>query len=373
MDRTPAPTLEGRVAAAGGAVPFETWMRLSLHDPELGYYARNVRDVGGRGDFATASTLHPALGEAIAAWAAARRRALGGPLARWNLVEAGPGNGALAEAVLASLPLLARRTVRLHFVETSPVLREVQRERVGDRATWHETMEEALAACGGRAIAWASELLDAFPVRVLRSARTGWQALWISLRGKDGEEREGKPGNSPNGDVWLEEWRPASTDGLGGGAPAAFSALQRPWPEGQRIEIASAIRSFFLPSKKSLSSSLLSGSLLLLDYGDTIDRLYERRPNGTVRGYAHHVRIEGEDLYRWGGKADVTADVNFTDVAAWAGEAGFDVSPLEAQGAFLARHVKNAAARAAREPALAFLLDPRGAGTGFKALELSRS
>jgi SAM-dependent MidA family methyltransferase len=234
-------------------------------------------------------------------------------------------------------------------------------------------MEEALAACGGRAIAWASELLDAFPVCVLRSARTGWQALWISLRGKDGEEREGKPGNSPNGDVWLEEWRPASTDGLGGGAPAAFSALQRPWPEGQRIEIASAIRSFFLPSKKSLSSSLLSGSLLLLDYGDTIDRLYERRPNGTVRGYAHHVRIEGEDLYRWGGKADVTADVNFTDVAAWAGEAGFDVSPLEAQGAFLARHVKNAAARAAREPALAFLLDPRGAGTGFKALELSRS
>jgi len=64
--------------------------------------------------------------------------------------------------------------------------------------------------------------------------------------------------------------------------------------------------------------------------------------------------------------------VNFTDVAAWAAEAGFAVSPLETQGAFLARHVRDAAARAAREPALAFLLDLRGAGTGFKALELSR-
>jgi SAM-dependent MidA family methyltransferase len=330
-------------------------MRLALHDPELGYYARKIRDVGGRGDFATASTLHPALGEAIAAWAAARRRALGGPLARWNLVEAGPGNGALAEAVLASLPLLARRTVSLHLVETSPVLREVQRERLGDRATWHETMEDALTACGGRAIAWASELLDAFPVRVLRSTRTGWEELWISL----------------NGDVWREEWRTASSDDLGGVAAAAFSALERHWPEGQRVEIALAVRCFFL-SKKSFSS-LLSGSLLLLDYGDTIETLYDRRPNGTVRGYAHHVRLEGEDLYRWGGKADVTADVNFTDVAAWAAEAGFDVSPLEAQGAFLSRHVRNAAARAAREPALAFLLDPRGAGTGFKALELSRS
>jgi SAM-dependent MidA family methyltransferase len=342
-------------------------MRLALHDPELGYYARKIRDVGGRGDFATASTLHPALGEAVAAWAATRRRVLGGAVARWSLVEAGPGNGALAEAVLASLPLLARRTVRLHLVETSPVLREVQRERLGDRATWHETMEEALAACGGRAIAYASELLDAFPVQVLRWSGTGWQALWISLRGKEGEEREGKPGNSSNGDVWLEEWRPASRDGLG--PPGAFSALQRSWSEGQRVEIAPAIRSFFLSKK----SPPLSGSFLFLDYGDTIEHLHERRPNGTVRGYTHHVRIEGEDLYRWGGKADVTADVNFTDVAAWGAEAGFDVSPLEAQGAFVARHVKNAASRAAREPALAFLLDPRGAGTGFKALELSRS
>ena len=101
-------------------------------------------------------------------------------------------------------------------------------------------------------------------------------------------------------------------------------------------------------------------------------RLYDRRPNGTVRGYAHHTRLEGEELYRWGGKADVTADVNFTDVAAWAAEAGFDVSPLETQGAFLARHVRDAAARAVREPALAFLLDPRGAGSGFKALELRK-
>lgn len=91
-----------------------------------------------------------------------------------------------------------------------------------------------------------------------------------------------------------------------------------------------------------------------------------------MRGYAHHQRLEGEELYRWGGKADVTADVNFTDVAAGAAEAGFTVAPLETQGAFLSRHVRDAAARAAREPALAFLLDPRGAGTGFKALELRK-
>ena len=371
MNPARVPALARRVAAAGGAVTFEAWMDLALHDAEVGYYARNIRDVGARGDFATASTLHPALGEAVAAWAADRRRALGGALARWDLVEVGPGSGALAEAVVASLPLLARRTVRLHLVETSPVLAAAQSARLGDRATWHSTLEDALKACGGRAVVYASELLDAFPVQVLRWSGSGWQALWISLRGREGEEREGKPGISLNGDEWLEEWRPASSELIGGAAAeSSFSALSRPWPEGQRVEIAPAVRSLFL-SKKSLSS-LLFGSLLLLDYGDTIDSLYARRLHGTVRGYAHHTRLEGEELYRWGGKADVTADVNFTDAAAWAAEAGFGVSPLETQGAFLSRHVKVAAARAAREPALAFLLDPRGAGTGFKALELRK-
>ncbi|HEY3349196.1 MAG TPA: SAM-dependent methyltransferase [Thermoanaerobaculia bacterium] len=371
MDPARAPALARRVAEAGGAVTFEAWMDLALHDAEAGYYARNIRDVGARGDFATASTLHPALGEAVAAWAAGRRRALGGAVARWDLVEAGPGSGALAEAVLASLPLLARRTVRLRLVETSPVLAAAQRARLGGRATWHATLEDALAASNGRAVVYASELLDAFPVRVLRAARAGWEELWISLRGKEGEERAGRPGRpgiSLKGDEWFEEWRPASSDGLGGAAPGAFSALQRTWPEGQRVETAPSVRSFLLSKK----SSLLSGSFLLLDYGDTIETLYDRRPLGTVRGYAHHQRLEGEELYRWGGKADVTADVNFTDVAAWAAEAGFGVSPLETQGAFLARHVRNAVARAAREPALAFLLDARGAGTGFKALELSK-
>ena len=366
MDAAGPPSVACRIAAAGGAVPFEEWMRLALHDPETGYYARNVR-LGPRGDFATASTLHPALGEAVAAWACARRRELGGPFARWHLVEAGPGTGELAETVLASLPLVARRTATLHLVETSPVLRETQRARLEDRAVWHETMEGALAACGGRAVAYASELLDAFPVRVLRAKREGWEELEISSKGGEGREtEEGRPGNSLKGKGWRENWRSAPSERLG--PPGAFSALLRTWPEGQRVEIAPAARDFLL-SKKSL---FLRGSLLLLDYGEEIDRLYDRRPGGTVRGYAHHVRLEGDDLYRWAGRCDMTADVNFTDVAAWAREAGFEPSPLETQGAFLARHVRNAAARAAREPALAFLLDPRGTGAGFKSLELRK-
>jgi SAM-dependent MidA family methyltransferase len=338
-------------AGKGYAARFEDWMRVALYDAELGYYARNMRGIGARGDFSTAATLHTALGEAVAAWAAARRKDLfGGGLVPWNLIEAGPGTGALARAVLEALPFLSRRTVTLHLVETSPVLREAQRARLDGRATWHATMEDALAACEGRALVYASELLDALPVRVLRWRSEGWEELWIS----------------ENGGECREEWRSAPSGGVA--PPGAFSALVRKWPEGQRVEIAPAVREFFLSSKSSLSL----GSLLLLDYGDTVETLYDRRPNGTVRGYAHHQRLEGADLYANAGLVDITADVNFTDVIAWGEEQCLRLTRFETQAEFLRRFVPRVDARATSEPALAFLLDPRGAGSGFKALELRK-
>jgi len=262
-DRTPRAARVARKAGDGRAARFEDWMRIALYDPELGYYGRNVRGLGVRGDFATAATLHPALGEAVAAWAVQRRKELfGGGLVPWNLIEAGPGTGELARTVLEALPFLARRTVSLRLVETSPVLRAMQHARLGGRAAWHATMEDALAACEGRALVYASELLDALPVRVLRRLGGGWEELWISS----------------NGAECREEWRPASSEGAE--SSGAFSAFSRSWPEGQRVEIAPAVRDWF----HSWKSFFVRGALLILDYGDSVDSLYERRPRGTLRG-----------------------------------------------------------------------------------------
>jgi SAM-dependent MidA family methyltransferase len=335
-----------------GSMRFEDWMRVALYDPDLGYYARNVRSLGARGDFATAATLHPALGEAVSAWAALRRKELfGGRLGPWNLIEAGPGTGELARTVLDALPFLERWTVTLHLVETSPVLLDAQRARLGGRATWHATMEDALAACGGRALVYASELLDALPVRVLRRRGGGWEELWISSNRAES----------------TEEWRPASSEGAE--SSGAFSAFSRSWPEGQRIEIAPAARAWL----HSWKTFFLRGSLLLFDYGDCVESLYERRPRGTLRGYAHHQRLEGADLYASAGLADVTADVNFTDLIAWGEGQGLTTTRFETQSDFLRRFVPRVDARAASEPALAFLLDPNGAGSRFKALEQARA
>ena len=60
----PAPSwLLERLQAAGGSVPFRTFMAWALHDPEHGYYGGGRARIGPGGDFATS----PSLGEEFAA------------------------------------------------------------------------------------------------------------------------------------------------------------------------------------------------------------------------------------------------------------------------------------------------------------------
>jgi SAM-dependent MidA family methyltransferase len=77
---------------------------------------------------------------------------------------------------------------------------------------------------------------------------------------------------------------------------------------------------------------LRSGSLVIIDYGDTADGLAPRRAEGTLRTYrAHHL---GPDPLAEPGATDITADVNFTAVAAAATDAGAEVT-LHRQDDFL--------------------------------------
>ena len=53
------PWLRERLAAAGGRVPFRTYMQWALHDPEHGAYGAGRLRIGPGGDFATAPSLGP--------------------------------------------------------------------------------------------------------------------------------------------------------------------------------------------------------------------------------------------------------------------------------------------------------------------------
>ncbi len=125
------------------------------------YYAR--RDPFQ--DFATAPELTQVFGELLGGWARIVWRMMGEP-APVMLVEAGPGSGRLmADALRAFGPDAA-----VHFIETSPRLREAQRARV-PAAIWHEALAQVPA---GAMILLANEFLDALPVRQFVRRDTGW-------------------------------------------------------------------------------------------------------------------------------------------------------------------------------------------------------
>jgi len=309
--------LEHLFSDRGGAMPFDEFMAAALYDPEHGYYMAGIGDVGGsRGDFATAATLSHGLGCAIAAWIGEElaHHAWRGPVA---VVEVGGGSGALAASVLKALGWFGRRRIRYHLVEVSPVLREKQRKRLGRAiAAWHDSPVAALKAAEGRTLIFSNELIDAFPAKWLRFDGGTWREVWVCY-----EEGKGL----------REEFREPSP----GLDASRFSALALPDPpEGQRIEILPSCRHWL----GELADAWREGSMLTIDYGGaTAGEIYARRPGGTLRGYFRHERIEGAGIYARFGKQDLTADVNFADLAAWGQGCGIETVEFSPQCRFLER------------------------------------
>ncbi len=264
-------------------------MTRALHDQDTGYYSQKIRSIGHRGDFTTIPEHTSALAKSIAAWASLALR----KHKTRHLIELGPGNGTLAKEVRSYLPLLQRTTTKLHLVESSASLRNVQNKLLGSGATFHKNIQDALKATNGSAVIYSNEFVDAFPVRVFEnSTGSHWQEVCI----------EGDLGNP------KERFIPISNRSL----PSSKIFQQKfSWP--QRVEVHESYALFlskWLPSLKA-------AEVLTIDYGDTAALVYQRRPKGSLRAYFHHTLRQNLEVYKNSGYQDITADVNFSDLRCW--------------------------------------------------------
>ena len=266
--------------------PFETiekFMARALHDPVRGYYARNIRNIGARGDFTTAPQLSEAPAKAIAAWVA---RALRETKTR-HVIEIGPGLGTLTAQVIRGLPFATRLRTRFHLVESSPALAEHQKALFGKKVSHHMSILDALQSCSGEAVIFSNELVDAFPARVFRKTQRVWRELALDSLMKE---------------VLLP---PAELP--------PSSIFQIPFEDNQTVEVHDAYRIWL----ESWLPHWTRGEMLTIYYGDIAERLYHRRPHGSLRAYLFHQRILGSAVFENRGLQDITADVNFTDLVAW--------------------------------------------------------
>jgi SAM-dependent MidA family methyltransferase len=123
------------------------------------YYYATRDPLGARGDFTTAPEISQMFGELVGAALADSWKRAGAPEDA-IYVELGPGRGTLASDALRVMRAAGFRG-EVHFVETSPILRDLQRKAVPE-ASWHE----AIADLPDRPLLLvANEFLDALPIR----------------------------------------------------------------------------------------------------------------------------------------------------------------------------------------------------------------
>jgi SAM-dependent MidA family methyltransferase len=287
-------------------------------------------------DFTTAPEIGQVFGELLGAWAAVTWQQLGAP-DTINLVEAGPGRGTLmrdaVRAVARVAPAFAA-ALRVHFIETSPRLRAEQASLV-PTAIWHSDLASVPQA---PAIFLANEFLDALPIRQFVRHDTGWSERFVS----DGAFIE-QPSPGPGRDA----------------------------PRGSIVETSDAIGAWIT----LLAGHLVrhGGAALILDYGSA-----QTLPGDSLQALRGGVPA---DPLRDPGSADLTAHVDFADVARTARQAGAAAWGPVPQGIFLdrlglrARTARLAAANPARaaelENASARLAEPARMGSLFKALCLT--
>ncbi|HUG45018.1 MAG TPA: SAM-dependent methyltransferase [Sphingomicrobium sp.] len=300
---------------SGGAITVEAFMAAC----NAFYYA--TRDpLGARGDFTTAPEISQMFGELVGACLADCWTRAGKP-DRALFIEFGPGRGTLASDSLRAMKS-AGLDPEVHFVETSPVLRQAQARAVPE-ACWHDdpsTLPE------GPLLVIANEFLDALPVRQFVG---GIERKVIIAAGGLAFDRDGA----------IVETSPARDQAV--------------------ADMARRIAAF-------------GGAALIVDYGHS--KIAPGDSLQAVKGHRFAPLLDSP------GEQDLTAHVDFEKVAIAAREAGAGATGVIAQGEWLRRLGidARAAALARAQPerseeiqaAIKRLCDPGEMGELFKVIAL---
>lgn len=270
---TPADLAEAliRMMEERGPIPVADYMEAAN-----GVYYASHDPFGAKGDFITSPEISQMFGEMIGIWIADLWSRAGVDTVRY--VELGPGRGTLAADALRAMSVLGRHP-EVHFVETSPILRKLQKERV-PRAHWHKDI--ASLPTDGPLVIIANEFFDALPYRQYIKTYSGWRERMV---------RHDEDGFSPvPGHEAAEDKVPEHLHN------AVAGSIYETSPAGLVIARALAGR-----------ISRQGGALLAIDYG------HENYDAGdTLQALNAHAYA---DVFSNPGANDLTAHVDFTALA----------------------------------------------------------
>jgi SAM-dependent MidA family methyltransferase len=304
-----------------GPITIAEFMELALYHPEHGYYAAEAQRSGRGGDFFTSVDVGPLFGEMIAAQLDEMWRLLRDAGAeRFDVVEAGAGNGRLSRDILnaaAAHHQDLHRHLRLTLVERSDAARAAAarlhseateateqdtRKQENRRVSVASVASELPPTSSVIGVILANELLDALPVHSVTMTPAGLREIFVN-------ERDGR---------LYECDGPPSDDAIA----ESLARLPVDLPAGARAEVGLEAERWIACAANSLER----GFLLLFDYGHDAEQLLSpTHAGGTLMAYRSHT-AHAEEFLRDPGTRDLTAHLNLTAIRQAAERAG--LTPL---------------------------------------------
>lgn len=301
--------IRGRIQQQG-CLPFVDFMQQALYDPKFGYYSAGLHKFGAHGDFITAPELTPLFAKTLAN----QCQQVLSNLSRPCLFEFGAGSGRLCADLLKALEERSCLPENYYILEISPNLRQRQQELFAQeipeflpKIQWIECWPKE--PFNGLII--ANEVLDAMPVHRFLQTNEGIKESYVSL-----DEKE----------ELTERFKPSTNQRLTNYLQQNLDKELSPYLSEVNLFVEDWIAQCF--------TMLSAGAMLIIDYGFPRHEYYHPdRNTGTLM--CHYQHRAHPDPFIHIGEQDITAHVDFTQVAEAAHRAGFHVAGYTNQASFL--------------------------------------
>jgi len=348
------------IISCKGPITFAEFMDIALYHKQWGYYTQNVH-LGRQGDFYTSPHVSPVFGRMLARQLHEMWTIAGEPKG-WVLMECGPGEGILSRDILIALkeefPAFFK-SVDYRALETSETMAARQKELLKKsglqsvHVSWVKNIEE-ISPNPFQGCVFSNELIDAFPVHLVKQTAAGLRELYITVH---------------NGELSFVTGELSTTK-----IKEYFTSQGITLEQEQRAEVNLEAINWL----HKVAKFIARGFVITIDYGMGAGELYSpARFDGTLRCFFRHRLITSplENI----GKQDITANVNFTALEKWGEKAGLVSLGTVSQSQFLInlgileelrpeREFSYDPVRIKKTMAIKQLIMPEGMGRIFKVL-----
>ncbi|MGQ3889194.1 class I SAM-dependent methyltransferase [Legionella sp. CNM-1927-20] len=292
-------------------IPFAEFMQLALYHPQTGYYSAGLPKFGIEGDFITAPELTPLFGQTLANQCKQLIPLLTNPI----IFEFGAGSGRLCVDILKRLEQLDCLPSAYYILEVSGFLQTKQSNLIKQElshlahlVTWFNRWPTEPF----NGIVIANEVLDAMSVHRFLQTKENLLESFITIN----EQNE-----------LIEIFKPTENLRL-------RNYLKSALPEELPLPYQSEANLFIGSWLKEIADMLNQGAIILIDYGYPRHEYYHPdRSQGTLM--CHYKHQAHTNFLVHIGEQDITAHVDFTQVAEAACAANLHVAGYTNQAAFL--------------------------------------